>query len=107
MERSAKLRYLQGMSTSPIESPNRGLSAAVAAELRAALGRRGWSQRQLAQRMHRDAVWLNRRISTTAPVNMTLEEVSEMADALGVEAEGIVVAALRACRDSNPKPSDP
>jgi len=30
----------------------------------------------------------------------------EMADALGPEAEGIVLAALRACRDSNPKPSD-
>jgi transcriptional regulator with XRE-family HTH domain len=89
-----------------MEQPGWGLSAAVAGELRAVMGRKGMSQRQLAMRMHRDNVWLSRRVGKTPTVNMTLEEAAEMADALEVDLEGIILAALRACRDSNPKPSD-
>jgi hypothetical protein len=105
MDRTAQTRYGSGMTTSPIENGGLSLSAAAAGELRAELGRRGLTQRQLSLRMRRDNVWLSRRIGRTAPVHMTLEDVAEIADALGVEAEGIMVAALRACRDSNPKPS--
>lgn len=90
------------MTAATIERP----SLAVAAEFRAALGRLGLNQSDLARRTGRNTVWISKRIGTRATIDMTMEEISEMADALGVEAEGIVLAALRACRDSNPKPSD-
>ena len=83
------------------------MTPALAAELRAEMGRRQISQRQVALRLGRPPLWLSRRLGRTAAVDLTLDEVAEIADALGADVEGIVVAALRACRDSNPKPSDP
>jgi transcriptional regulator with XRE-family HTH domain len=88
-----------------METPR--VSPYLAAELRAEMGRKNMSQRQVALRLGRPPLWLSRRVGGTATVDLTLEEVSEIADALGANVEGIVVAALRACRDSNPKPSDP
>lgn len=82
------------------------VSAAVAAEIRATLGRQGLTQSELASRLGKNGRWLSVRLSRTASVDMTVDEVAEMAEALGVDAEGFIVAALRACRDSNPKPSD-
>jgi transcriptional regulator with XRE-family HTH domain len=86
-----------------METPR--VSPYLAAELRAEMGRKNMSQRQVALRLGRPPLWLSRRVGGTATVDLTLEEVSEIADALGANVEGIVVAALRACRDSNPKPS--
>lgn len=90
------------MTVTTIERP----SLAVAAEVRALLGRQGISQSELARRINHNDVWVSKRIGTRAVIDMTMEEITEMADALGVEAEGIIMSALRACRDSNPKPSD-
>jgi hypothetical protein len=83
------------------------VSHALAAEIRAMCGRQGVSHAQLAERMGKNSRWMSVRISPTANVDITVDEFTEMAEALGVSAEGLIVAALRACRDSNPKPSDP
>lgn len=82
------------------------VSHAVAAELRATLGRKGMSASALADRIGKNSRWMSARIGTTANVDMTIDEIAEMAEALGVDAERLVLDALRACRDSNPKPSD-
>jgi len=81
-------------------------SRAMAAEVRAEMGRHGVSQRGLANRLGRPQPWVSRRIGLGAEVELTLDDVAEMADALGIPAEGVIGLGLRARRDSNPKPSD-
>jgi len=82
------------------------VSQALAAEIRAESARRGVSGRELARRMGMTQPKISRRIGMSADVELTVEDVAEMAEALGISAEGLITAALRARRDSNPKPSD-
>ena len=77
------------------------LSAAVAAELRAELGRRFLSHSQLSMRLGRNKFWVSRRIGKSSTVSITVEDLAEIADAIDVKAEVIFGAALRAYGDSN------
>lgn len=68
-------------------TPDRGtatLSADVAAEIRAWMGRLGVNQAELARRLGQNAQWLSVRISTNATVPINLDEVQRIADALGI-----------------------
>lgn len=83
------------------------MSRFVAAELRGEIARVGTTQRQVAIRMKVEQAWMSRRLSPMASgaVNLTFEEAEEICRLIGVDFEALIVRALRACRDSNPKPS--
>lgn len=70
------------------------------------MARANVSQRELARLIPMPQSALSRRVGRNADVDLTVDEVAQIAQALGVDAEGLLVAALCACRDSNPKPSD-
>lgn len=59
-------------------------SRALAREVRAECARQGLSTRALADRMGTPHTWLARRISPRATVDLTMEDMWLMADALGV-----------------------
>jgi hypothetical protein len=58
------------MTTAPMETPR--VSPYLAAELRAEMGRKNMSQRQVALRLGRPPLWLSRRVGGTATVDLTL-----------------------------------
>lgn len=92
------------MTTTEVR-PSGGPSQLIAAEIRAELGRQQLSNRRLAM-MIGDGVsyaWVNRRINA-CDVEMTFEDVSKIADALGVPASRFVTAWLPRL-DSNQKPA--
>ncbi|QLQ37950.1 helix-turn-helix domain-containing protein [Micromonospora robiginosa] len=60
------------------------LSADVAAEIRAWMGRLGVNQAELARRIGQNAQWLSVRISAKATVAINLDEMQRIADALGI-----------------------
>jgi transcriptional regulator with XRE-family HTH domain len=60
------------------------LSADVAAEIRAWMGRLGVSQAELARRLGQNAQWLSVRISPRANVALNLDEIQRIADTLGI-----------------------
>jgi transcriptional regulator with XRE-family HTH domain len=93
------------MTTQPVATVT-GPSFFLAEELRAELGRQSMSFSAMSRRLGVSVQWVQRRISMAADVDMTLEELDSMADVLGVDPELLVIRALRARRDSNPKPSD-
>lgn len=60
----------------------------LASEVRAELGRRSWTIRDLAAHMGDDPslyLWLVRRVGASRFVDLTLEEASQIAAALGWE----------------------
>jgi hypothetical protein len=80
------------MTTTATQAEPRRPSQLAAAEIRAELARRQVSYRQLALMI--DGVsyaWINRRISA-CDVEMTLEDVQRIADALGVPATNFLTA---------------
>jgi transcriptional regulator with XRE-family HTH domain len=89
------------MTTTTIE--RRSLSASVADEIRANMGRKRVTQRQLAERLGVSHLWISRRIGVSASVDLTLEEIAKMAEALNVSVESLVRYAIT---DSNREPAD-
>lgn len=71
------------MTTKP-DGGTATLSADVAAEIRAWMGRLGVNQAELARRLGHNAQWLSVRISPNATVAMNLDEMKRIADALGI-----------------------
>lgn len=59
-------------------------SQLVASEIRAELGRQGRSQRWLSGVLHHNQSWVSTRVSTTATVDLTVDEIAEIASALNV-----------------------
>lgn len=80
----------------------------IAAELRAEIARAGLSQSKVATRLGVEQAWLSRRLSPGASgqVNLTIEEIEAICDVVDGDPEAVLIRALRARRDSNPKPSD-
>jgi transcriptional regulator with XRE-family HTH domain len=79
------------------------VSHAVAAEVRAQLGRQGITQAELARRIGHNGPWLSGRIGTTATVDLTIDEIAEIADALEIDASELLLAALAHRGDSKPR----
>lgn len=71
-----------------------GLNASVAAEVRAELARRRWSQADLAQRLGTDQMWLSRRLRGTKPLSLT--EFEAIARALEITPTELLGRAVRA-----------
>lgn len=95
------------MTSSTLEQAS--LSSFAAAEIRAELGRQGLTQAELGARIGKNGRWVSVRISRTASVDMTVDEIAEITEALGVDTEGLMVAALRTWytpSDSNREPAD-
>jgi transcriptional regulator with XRE-family HTH domain len=83
-------------------APN--VSRLIAAEVRAEMGRQGVSKHQLATRLGVSDVWIGRRLKVDSTVQITLEEVEQMAEALGVSSQRLLAAWLPRL-DSNQQPS--
>lgn len=67
------------------------------------MGRKRVSQRQLADLLGVSHLWVSRRIGVSASVDLTLEEIAKMAEALQVSLESLVLYAIT---DSNREPAD-
>lgn len=78
----------------------------IAAELRAEIARAGLSQATIAKRMGVPGAWISRRLTPSAEVDLTFEETEKFCESIGTDADELIARALRARRDSNPKPSD-
>jgi transcriptional regulator with XRE-family HTH domain len=105
------------MTTAPVE-PALSISAIASARIRGLRAERGWNQSELALRVGLSRVNVSDRESGRKAVN--IDELPAFADALGSSVaylmgltndrsrplEEAASGALRACRDSNPKPSD-
>lgn len=74
------------MTVISMESPSRR----IAAEIRAEAARQGLSIREVARRLEVSQMWLSRRIKVTADVDLTFEELTRIAEALGVPAERLI-----------------
>ena len=83
-------------------APN--VSRLIAAEVRAEMGRQGVSKSELARRLQVSDVWIGRRLAVNSTVQITLEEVDQMAEALGVSSQRLLSAWLPRL-DSNQQPS--
>lgn len=70
-----------------------GLNVSVAAEVRAELARRRWSQAELAQRLGVDQMWLSRRLRGTKP--LSLSEFEAIARALEITPTELLERAVR------------
>lgn len=68
-------------------------SARIAAEIRAEAARQGLSIRQLARKMTVSQPWLSRRVSITADVDLKVNEIEQIADALTVPVGKLLAAA--------------
>lgn len=64
----------------------------VAGEIRAIAARRGISHARIARRIGRTPMWLSRRLSPSTIQPMTLEELTLIADALGVDPLDVLAA---------------
>jgi transcriptional regulator with XRE-family HTH domain len=79
-------------------------SRLIAAEIRAEMARQGLSQREVAKRLNVSDIWISRRVSPKSTVQITVEEVEAMAEALGVSSQRLLAAWLPRL-DSNQQPS--
>lgn len=83
-----------------------GLNAAVAAEIRAILARRGWKQSQLAQRLGVQEMWVSRRLRGINAI--TVDDLERIADALGIKPANLLGLAEQAGTQMNSRsPSVP
>lgn len=78
-------------------------SKLIAAEVRAEIARRGLTMRQFALANGLNEMWLNRRCGRNAKVDMTLEDVSLIAAAIGTTTERLLSTWLPRL-DSNQQP---
>lgn len=85
-------------------SENASPSRRIASEIRAELARQGINQTALARLLHVSNAWTSRRLSPSADVDLTFEEVEKVAKALGVSAERLRSWWLPRL-DSNQQPS--
>lgn len=74
------------------------LAQAVAAEVRAALGRKGWRQADLARALEVAEGWVSNRIPVAARVTLDLNDLEAIAEALDVPACSLVPAVVAAPR---------
>ena len=102
---SATLTHMTA-AVQAVQAPS--ISRFVAAELRAEIARAGITQNEVARRLGVPGAWISRRLSPAPAreVDLTVEEVERFCNVVGSDAETVLVRALRARRDSNPKPSD-
>ncbi|WP_460787072.1 helix-turn-helix domain-containing protein [Nocardioides maradonensis] len=117
-QHAGKPGTISGMTTAMTERPLT-FSEIASSRIRGLRAERNWNQAELALRVGLSRPALSDRESGRKPVN--LDELPAFAEALncsvaylmGLEndrsrpLEGAAADALRACRDSNPKPSDP
>lgn len=76
----------------------------MAGEVRAEAARRGLTHRDLARRLHVSHTWVARRIGMSADVNLTLEDVDKLAEALEIAPQRLYSILLPRL-DSNQQPS--
>ena len=79
-------------------------SQLVAQEIRAELARQGRNQAWLARVTFHNQTWISKRISPVADVDMTVDEISQIAEALNVPVQRLLAAWLPRL-DSNQQPS--
>ena len=117
---------LSDMTTQQASEPY-STSFWVASGLRGEIARAGLTQAAVAARIGVTEAWVSRRLSQSAKVHLTLEDIDLIASALGLDGIDVILASvesrgrlrrsrdvdtlleeilLRARRDSNPKPSD-
>lgn len=82
-------------------------SAGIAAEIRAETARQGKSVREIARVMGVHQPWLSRRVSITADVDLKVNEIEDIADALGVPAGQLLNSAGWPGSDTPRYPSKP
>jgi transcriptional regulator with XRE-family HTH domain len=71
-----------------------GLNAAVAAEIRAILARRGWKQSQLAERLGVHEMWVSRRLRGVNAISV--DDLERIAAALGIKPANLLGLAEQA-----------
>ena len=81
-----------GMSITDTERV-RPLTDRVADEIRAVMGRRRVRQNELARRLGVSEMWVSYRLNGRQPID--LNDLSQIAEALGVSADGLVTAAVK------------
>ena len=91
------------MTTQRVEQPATP-SQLVAQEIRAELARQGRNQAWLARVTFHNQTWVSVRLSTRADVDMTVDEISQIAEALNVPVQRLLAAWLPRL-DSNQQPS--
>lgn len=82
-----------------------GLNSAVAAEIRAELARRQWTQVELAAKLGEDQMWLSRRLRAAKP--LTLTEFEAICLALSITPAELLGRALRVGQQPTPGYSHP
>lgn len=75
------------MAVKEASAPTLTASRLIAAEIRAELARRGFTSRQFALQHGLNEMWLNRRIGRKASIDMTFEEVDQLAGMLDVDVQ--------------------
>jgi transcriptional regulator with XRE-family HTH domain len=82
------------------------LNAAVAAEIRAILARRGWKQSQLAERLGVHEMWVSRRLRGVNAISV--DDLERIAAALGIKPANLLGLAEQAGTQMNSRsPSVP
>jgi transcriptional regulator with XRE-family HTH domain len=75
------------------------LNAAVAAEIRAILARRGWKQSQLAERLGVHEMWVSRRLRGVNAISV--DDLERIAAALGIKPANLLGLAEQAGTQMN------
>lgn len=85
----------------------RSLNDDIAARIRAVLALRGMTQNELAARMAVPPLWLSRRLSATSKraVSMNLDELEQIAGALGIPVRSLLDPQWLPHLDSNQEPA--
>lgn len=68
------------------------VSQRIAAEIRAEAGRQGVSIREVARTLGVSQPWLSRRVSIHADVDLKVDEIDRIAEALGTTAQKLIAA---------------
>lgn len=87
------MRYISSMTTTQTVANSPSPSRRIAAEIRAEAARQGMSLRRLSLALGKSQPWVTRRISMTADVDMTFEELDDIARALSVSVGTLLAAA--------------
>jgi transcriptional regulator with XRE-family HTH domain len=80
--------------TQPVEARKATPSRLIAREIRAELGRQQLSQRRLALQLGTNYQWVQRRVSIGAEIELTFDDVTRIAGALGVPVQQLLTAWL-------------
>lgn len=87
------MRYIASMTTPQVVATSPSPSRRIAAEIRAEAARQGLSLRRMSLALGKSQPWMTRRVSITADVDMTLEELDLIAAVLGVTAGELLTRA--------------